>query len=123
MEKRLRNIYRKIDTKPELQQTAQILRTKLFNIELKEAQGAKIRGRLQFELEGEKCTKSFFQKITKRKHANQDMLSIKRIKDSKTLTKQTAILDEVKNFYANLYSKNSEQELCGCNSTNSSDST
>ena len=123
MEKRLRNIYRKIDTKPELKQTAQILRTKLFNIELKETQGAKIRGRLQFELEGEKCTKSFFQKITKRKHANQDMLSIKRIKDSKTLTKQTEILDEVKNFYANLYSKNSEQELCERNNTNSSDST
>ena len=51
------------------------------------------------------------------------MLSIKRIKDSKTLTKQIEILDEVKNFYANLYSKNSEQELCERNNTNSSDST
>ena len=40
--------------------------------------------------------------MTKRKHANQDMLSIKRIKDGKTLTKQTEILDEVKNFYAKL---------------------
>ena len=41
LEKRLYNIYRKIETKPQLKQTAQNLRTQLFNIELKEAQGAK----------------------------------------------------------------------------------
>ena len=115
LEKRLRNIYRKIDTRPELQKTAQILRTQLFNIESKEAQGAKVRSRLQLELEGEKCNKFFFQKMTKRKNANQDMLSIKRIKDGKMLTKQTEVLDEVKNFYAKLYAKNTEQDSCGRN--------
>lgn len=89
LEKRLRNIYRKIDTRPELQKTAQILRMQLFNIESKEAQGAKIRSRLQLELEGEKCNKFFFQQMAKRKHANQDMLSIKSIKDGKILTCHT----------------------------------
>ena len=122
LERRLRNIYRKIDAKPELKQTAQMLKTQLFNIELKEAQGAKIRCRLQFELEGEKCNKFFFQKMVKRKHANQDMLSIKRIKDGKILTEQTEILHEVKNFYANLYSKDSEQVSRGRNSTHPSSS-
>lgn len=117
LEKRLRNIYGKIDTKPQLHQTAQNLKTQLFNMELKEAQGAKIRSRLRFGLEGEKCTKLFFQKMAKRKYANQDMLSIKRINDSKILTKQTEILNEVKNFYANLYAKNSKQGLCGRNSS------
>ena len=115
LEKRLRNIYRKIDARPELKQTAQILRTQLFNIESKEAQGAKVRSRLQLELEGEKCNKFFFQRMAKRKHANQDMLSIKRIKDGKILNKQTEILDEVKHFYGKLYAKNIEQDSCGRN--------
>lgn len=76
MEKRLRNIYEKIDTRPEFQEIVQHLRTQLFNIELKQAQGTRIRSRLQFELDEEKCTKFFFQNMSKRKHANQDMLSI-----------------------------------------------
>lgn len=69
MGKRLPNIYRKIDTKPELKQTAQNLRTQLYNIELKEAQGAKNRSRLQYELQGERCTNFFFQQMEKRKNA------------------------------------------------------
>ena len=81
--KRLPNIYRKIDTKPELKQTAQNLRTQLYNIELKEAQGAKNRSRLQYELQGERCTNFFFQQMEKRKNAKQDMLSIKRISNGK----------------------------------------
>ena len=40
MEKQLHNIYTKFD-KPELQAMVENLRMKLFNIELKEAQGAK----------------------------------------------------------------------------------
>ena len=76
MEKRLCNIYEKIDTRPEFQEIVQHLRTQLFNIELKQAQGTRIRSRLQFELDEEKSTKFFFQNMSKRKHANQDMLSI-----------------------------------------------
>lgn len=40
--------------------------------------------------------------IEKRKHAKQNMLSIRRIKDGKILTNQEDILNEVKNFYTNL---------------------
>ena len=109
LEKRLYNIYRKIETKPQLKQTAQNLRTQLFNIELKEAQGAKIRSRLKFELEGEKCTKFFFQQMEKCTNTKQDTLSIKRIKNRRVLTDQTHNLNEVKNYYAKLYAKNLEQ--------------
>ena len=45
------------------------------------------------------------------------MLSIKRVKDGKVLTDQTDILIEVKDFYANLYTKNLEQGSCRRNST------
>lgn len=99
MEKRLCNIYRKIDTKPELQQTVQNLRTQLYNIELKQAQGAKVRSRLQYELQGERCTNFFFPQTENCKNAKQDMLSIKRISIDKVLTEQTDILNKVKNFY------------------------
>ena len=115
LEKRLRNIYRKIDRKPELQTMANSIRSQLFQIELKEAQGAKVRSRLRCELEGEICTKFFFAQMEKRKNAKQDMLSIKRIKDGKILTEQAEILNEVKNFYANLYAENSKQDFCGRN--------
>ena len=54
LEKRLRNIYTKIDKKPELQTMPDNLRIQLFNIEIKEAQGTKVRSRIQYELEGEK---------------------------------------------------------------------
>ena len=100
---------------------AENLRAQLFNIELKEAQGAKIRSRIQYELEGEKCTKFFFQQIDKRKHAKQDMYSIKRIKDGKVLTNQNDILNEVKNFYTNLYAENPKQDIRRRISTNSPD--
>ena len=54
----------------------------------------------------EKCT-----------NATKDMLSIKRIKDGKILTDQIDILNEAKNFYANLYTEKLEQDFRGRNST------
>ena len=107
MEKRLRKIYKKIHNKPELQKKADHLRSELFKIELQIAQGAKVRSRLRLELEGERCTKFFFQQVEKHKNSKQDMLSINRIKDGKLLTDQKEILSEVLNFYFNLYAENS----------------
>ena len=43
------------------------LRPKLFKIELHMAQGAKTRSRIRSELDGERCTKFFFQQIEKQK--------------------------------------------------------
>ena len=62
----------------------------------------------------------FFTQIEQRTNAKQDMLSIKRIKDGKLLTNQAGILNEVKNFYAKLYTKKSEQDFCGRNRSISS---
>ena len=46
------------------------LRNELKQIEMKKAQGTKIRAKITWEL-GEKCTKYFFQKLEKRKNADQ----------------------------------------------------
>ena len=61
--------------------------------------------------------KFFFKQIEKRRNATKDMLSIKRVKDGKIITDQIDTLNEVKNFYANLYTQNLEQGFCGRNST------
>lgn len=47
LEKRLHNIYTKIQRKPELQTMADNLRLELFKIELQQAQGAKVRSRIR----------------------------------------------------------------------------
>ena len=74
------------------------LRPKLFKIELHLAQGAKTRSRIRSELDGERCTKFFFQQIEKHKNSKHDMLSMNRINDGKFLTNQKDILEEVKTF-------------------------
>ena len=117
LEKRLRNIYKKIHRRPELQTMANNLRSELFKIELHMAQGAKVRSRTRLELEGERCTKFFFQQIEKHKNSKQVMLSTNRITDGKLLTNHKEILDEVKNFYADLYADKQNNNFCGRIST------
>ena len=51
IKERLRNIYKKIKEKPQLQNMANNLKAQLFEIEAREAQGAKIRTKIQWELE------------------------------------------------------------------------
>ena len=80
------------------------------------AQGAKLRSRVRLELEGERCTKFFFQQVEKHKNSKQDMTSINRLKDGKLLKEQKEILDEV-NYYANLFAKEQNQDTCGRIST------
>ena len=117
LEKRLRDIYKKIHRRPELQTMANNLRSELFKIELHMAQGAKVRSRTRLELEGERCTKFFFQQIEKHKNSKQVMLSTNRITDGKLLTNHKEILDEVKNFYADLYADKQNNNFCGRIST------
>ena len=78
---------------------------------MKEAQGAKIRGKVTWELEGEKCNKYFSQKLEKRKNADQTTLFLKSRKNGKILKDQPVILTEVKTFYEQLYGQeNNVQE-------------
>ena len=70
---------------------------------MKEAQGAKIRAKITWELEGENCTKYFFQKLEKRKNADQAILFLKSRWNDKILKNQQEILTEVKTFYEQLY--------------------
>ena len=111
LKRRLRNIYTKIDAKLHLQNIADKFKNELKQFKMKEAQGAKIRAKITWKLEGEKCTIYFFHKLEKRKNANQAILSLKSRQNSKILKYQEEILTEVKNFFEQLYTqKNDVQE-------------
>ena len=92
LKRRLRNIFTKIDAKPHSQNLANMLKNKLKQIEMKEAQVAKIRAKITWELEGEKCTKYFFLKLEKRKNVDQAILSLKCWQNGKILKNQQKIL-------------------------------
>ena len=98
LKRRLRNIYTKIDAKRHLQNLADKLKNKLKQIEMKEAQGVKIHAKMTWELEGEKCTKYFFQKLEKRKNAVQAILSLKSRQNGKILKNHQKTLTELKLF-------------------------
>ena len=70
---------------------------------MKEAQGAKIRAKITWKLEGEKFTKYFFQKPEKRENADKAILSHQHRQNSKILNDRQEILAEVKTFYEQLY--------------------
>ena len=85
-----------------MQNLADKLKNEFKQIEMNEAQGAKIRAKITWELEGEKCTKYFFQKLEK-KNADQAILSHKSRQNGKILKDQQEELTKVKTFYEQLY--------------------
>ena len=75
---------------------------------MKEAHGAKIRAKIRSqELEGNKCTKYFFQKLEKKKNADPAILHLKSRQNNKILKDKQDILTEVKTFYEQLYGQKS----------------
>ena len=62
-----------------------------------------IRAKMTWELEGEKCTKHFSQKLQKKKYIYQAILSVKRGQNGEIIKDQREILTEIKHFYEQLY--------------------
>ena len=58
--KRLRNLYEKENYKPEIKPMINIFQDELYCLESKQAKGTKIRANIRWDLEGEKCSKTFF---------------------------------------------------------------
>ena len=67
----------------------------------------KIRAKITWELEDEKFTKYFFQKLENRKNADQAKLSLKSRQKGKIPKDQQEILTDVKTFYEPLYGQKS----------------
>ena len=59
LKKRLRNLYKKENYKPEIKSMINTFQDELYLLESKQAEGAKIRANIRSDLEGEKCSKTF----------------------------------------------------------------
>ena len=68
---RLWNLYKKENFKPEIKSIIKNLQDELYQLENKQAKGAKLRAKIKWELEGEKCSKIFFKVLERRNMQNQ----------------------------------------------------
>ena len=70
LKKRLQNLYKKI-FKPEIKPVINNLQDERYSLECKQARGAIIRANVRWDLEGEKCSKSFFRILERQNMQNQ----------------------------------------------------
>ena len=103
--KRLRNLANKNQSHCAL---AEQLRQTLTDYQKQEAEAARIRAKAQAQLRGEKCTKDFFA-LEKGRRRTTLMASI-RTADGRILDDQQEILEEVRDFYRQLYEEEPIEE-------------
>ena len=76
LKKRLRNLYKKENFKPEIKSVIKNLQEELYQLENKQAKCAKLRAKIKWELEGEKRSKTFFKVLEGRNMQNQTISEI-----------------------------------------------
>ena len=106
LKKRLRNLYKKENFEPEIKLLINSLQDELYSLESKQARGARIRANTRWDLEAEKCSKSFF-KILERQHMQNQTISELYTDDkkSKVSSNPEDIPNSAKRFYENLYTR------------------
>ena len=106
LKKRLRNLYKKENFKPEIRVMINNLQDELYVLETKQATGAKIRANIRWDLEGEKCSKSFFNVLERQNMQNQTISELYTDnKKNKYSNNPQDILKSAKNFYKDLYTR------------------
>ena len=110
IEKRLRNLYRKLPQNPNHIQRITELNDQLKTIISEEAFGASVRARFKWEAEGEQCSKTFFSSLEKSGTNHKAMHSIYSA-EGKLMSSQEGIIGAVKDFYKNLFSDEGISEL------------
>ena len=103
LKKRLQNLYQKENVKSEIKPLIKSLQDELYSLESKQANGAKICANIRWDLEGEKCPKTFC-KILERQHMQNQTISeiYTDDKKSKYSSNPKDILKSAKNFDGNL---------------------
>ena len=105
-------MHKKENFKPEVKALINNLQDELYSLESKQARGARIRANIRWDLEGEKCSKSFF-KILERQHMQNQTISESCTDDrkSKVSSNPEDKLNSAKNFYENLYTREKISQL------------
>ena len=93
------NLYKKENFKPEIKSIIKNLQDELYQLENKQAKGAKLRDKIKWELASEKCSKTFF-KVLERRNMHNQTISELYIDDnqSKHSRNPTDILKSAKKF-------------------------
>ena len=92
--------------KPEIKSIIKNLQEELYKLENKQAKGAKLRAKIKWELEGEKCSKIFFKVLERRICKIKQYLSyILMIINQNILATLLTFSNLQKNFYEKLYTK------------------
>ena len=99
-------MYKKENFEPEIKLLINSLQDELYSLESKQARGARIRANTRWDLEAEKCSKSFF-KILERQHMQNQTISELYTDDkkSKVSSNPEDIPNSAKKFYENLYTR------------------
>ena len=105
LKKRLRNLYKKENFKPEIRPFINNLQDELYSLESKQARGAKIRANIRWDLEGEKCSKSFFNILERQHMQNQTISELYTDDKSKTSDNPKDILNSAKKSYKSLHTR------------------
>ena len=71
LKKRLRNFYKKENSKPKIKPMFENLEDELYKLENKQAKRVKLHPNIRWELEGEKCSKTFFKVFERQNLQNQ----------------------------------------------------
>ena len=106
MKRRLRNLYYKENFKPEIKPKIENLKNKLYQLENKQAKGGKLCTNIRWDLEGRKCSKTFF-KVLERQNMQNQTLSELYTDDNKSKysTNLKDIFKSEKKSYEKLYTK------------------
>ena len=76
LKRRLRNLCKKENFKSEIKPMIKNLQDELYTLESKQAKGAKIRANIKWDLEGKKCSKTFFNVLERQNMQNQTIAEL-----------------------------------------------
>ena len=102
IKKNIRNLYKKIETKPEFKNHLENYKAQLNAIEKEEFLKWKHISKLKIETEGEQCSAFFFQQIQKRKNQKEYIYKLNKKQGGNT-ENEKEILEEIQNFFSDLY--------------------
>ena len=98
--------YTKKKFKPEIKPIIKNLQDELYQLENKQAKGAKLRPTIRWKLEGEKCSKTFFKVLERKNMRNQTRSEfILMIINQNILASLLTFSNLQKNFYEKFYTK------------------
>ena len=105
--KRLQNLSKKENFKPEIKSMIENLQDELYQLENKQGKGAKLRANNRYELEGEKCSKTLFKVLERqnmqiKQYLNHILMIIKQ----NILAILRTILNLQKNLWKTLHQAN-----------------